>query len=206
MKVVVITGGIGSGKSVACDYLHRKFGFPVYEADGRVKHLYDSHPTLLSEIEEMLNVGLRAEDGKFVPQKLASVIFNDGEALAKVESLVFPALIDDFDKWTMNHSDCPAVILESATILEKPQLGSVGDLIVVIDAPTEVRLARAAARDDVSEELILQRMSRQKLMNDISSGLIPAPADVVIANVGKSEILYEKLDEFVQKYGITKKL
>ena len=73
MKVLVITGGIGSGKSMACRYLHSQYGWPVYEADTRVKELYASHPTLLSDIEAALGTDLRDADGVFNPKILAGL-------------------------------------------------------------------------------------------------------------------------------------
>ena len=182
MKVVVITGGIGSGKSMACDYLRKQYGWPVYEADVRVKELYESHPTLLCEIESVLGVNLRTSEGHFNPQALSAIIFQDSDALFKVEDLVFPVLLNDFESWKTEHSDKGFVILESATILEKPQLEGVGDFILLIDAPVDMRLMRATSRDGVAEDKIKQRMAKQIMMNAISSGSIPAPADLVILN------------------------
>ena len=198
MKVLVITGGIGSGKSMACEYLRNKHNLPVYEADLRVKELYASHPTLLSDIETVLDANLRLDGGLLNAQALAAIIFNDTDALAKVESLVFPVLLEDFEIWKKCHADCRFVILESATILEKPELKGVGDKILLIDAPLELRIARATSREGVSEERILQRMDRQTLMNDISSGKIKAPADHVIINDDTVESLMKNLDKFVQ--------
>ena len=197
MKVIVITGGIGSGKSYACRYIEEKHGWPVYEADARVKQLYGEHPSLLRQIESGLGENLKDEDGKFRPERLAGIIFNDADALRMVESLVFPALLDDFEAWKAGHADNDYVILESATIIEKPQLSSVGDIRLLIDAPIDVRLARAALRDDVDVSRIRLRMASQTMMNDISSGLINAPVDAVILNDGSIEEYRKKLDEFV---------
>lgn len=198
MKVLVITGGIGSGKSMACRYLRSQYGWPVYEADTRVKELYASHPTLLSDIEAALGTDLRDADGVFNPKILAGIIFHDDAALSKVESFVFPVLLDDFDIWKKTQEDCSFVILESATILEKPQLDGIGDYILLIDAPVDVRLSRASSRDGVSEDRVLQRMASQAMMNDISSGKIKAPADYVIVNDGSVELLKENLDKLVR--------
>ena len=97
MKVVVVTGGIGSGKSMACTYLNNRYGWPVYEADSRVKDLYACHATLLAEIETALGANLRRDDGRLDPQALSAIIFNDSDALALVESIVFPVLLDDVE-------------------------------------------------------------------------------------------------------------
>lgn len=198
MKVLVITGGIGSGKSSVCGYLEKAYGWPLYEADAKVKSLYVTHPTLLDDIENSLGVTLRDDSGKFLPSLLASVIFNDSEALAKVEDLVFPVLAEDFQRWKSEHSDRDFVILESATILEKPQLKGMGDIVLLIDAPLDLRARRAAIRDDASIEKITQRMQAQTLMNKISSGTMTSPADYTIINAGSHEDLIANVNKLVE--------
>ena len=96
IMIVVVTGGIGSGKSEVCRLLN-EYGAARYDADERVKALYAAHPTLLSDISDRLGVDLCDGNGNFVPRILAERIFSDPEALAAVESLVFPALIEDFE-------------------------------------------------------------------------------------------------------------
>ena len=198
MKVVVVTGGIGSGKSMACTYLNNRYGWPVYEADSRVKDLYACHATLLAEIETALGANLRRDDGSLDPQALSAIIFNDSDALALVESIVFPVLLDDFEMWKSRHADSLFVVLESATILEKPQLSGIGDYVILIDAPVNVRLDRAASRDKSSYERVKLRMASQEMMNKISDGILKAPVDRVVENVGSVDDLREKLDEFVE--------
>lgn len=198
MKVLVITGGIGSGKSYACKYLHENYGWPVYEADSRVKRLYSEHKTLLSEIEVLLGRCFRDAERRFSPQLLASVIFDDPDALRKVESLVFPALSEDFEEWKKLHADKEVVILESATILEKPELSGMGDLILLIDAPVDVRLSRAVCRDGVSVEQVRSRMTHQTMMNEISEGNLQPCVDRVIINADSPEIFMQKLKEFAE--------
>jgi dephospho-CoA kinase len=199
MKVIVITGGIGSGKSSVCAYLEKAYGWPVYEADAKVKQLYVTHPSLLTDIEKTLGLSLRDEAGDFKPSLLASVIFNDRDALIKVEDLVFPVLSEDFEHWKSQHSDRDFVILESATILEKPQLKGMGDVTVLIDAPLQLRQQRASLRDGVSAEMISRRMDSQTLMNDISSGKVESPAQYTVINDGRYDDLTQNIDNLVKK-------
>jgi len=200
MKVLVVTGGIGSGKTSACRFLSDRFGWPVYSADRRVKELYMSSPSLLDAVERELERSFRDGSGAFVPRLLAEVIFADGQALDAVERLVFPELADDFNKWKAERSESEYVILESATILEKPQLKGLGDITLLIDAPVEIRVQRAAVRDSASVADIRKRVASQKMMNDVSSGIKDAPVDYVILNDSSVEDLHEKLTEFVKKY------
>lgn len=197
MKVLIVTGGIGSGKSTVCSMLSKDYGYPVYEADRRVKELYLEHPRLLTDIEEALGDTFRNEDGEFQPAKLASRIFSHSGDLHKVESLVFPVLMEDFDSWKKINADNKYLVLESATILEKPSLLGMGDLIMVVDAPLQMRIDRAVSRDGVPEKAVRERVASQKLMNEISEGRVPENIDFVIKNDCDIEMLADRLKAFV---------
>ena len=182
MKVLVITGGIGSGKSAVCRILHEAGVTAQYNADERVKALYSAHPTLLNDIQTSLGCVLRNEDGDFVPSMLASRIFSDPQALLEVESLVFPALMEDFKAFAEANEEEDIIVFESATILEKPQFDGFGDMVVLVDAPYELRLERACVRDGAAKEAVEARMSNQKLMNMLSEGGHDPRIDAVIMN------------------------
>lgn len=199
MQILIVTGGIGSGKSEVCRILRDRYGCGVYDADSRVKRLYDVHPTLLSEIESALDTTLRNEDGQFVPSLLSRLIFSDKAVLHIVEGYVFPALIEDFEFWKEDFESDPFVVFESATVLEKSQFAGFGDKVIVVDAPFDVRLERACCRDGQSREAIYARMHNQTLMNRVSSGDIPQRVDAVIMNDGTVEQLQERVDETLQR-------
>ncbi len=197
MKILVITGGIGSGKSEVCGIL-REMGLTAqYNADQRVKHLYSEHPGLLDDMESVLGTGLRDEEGRFLPGKLAEIIFSDSLALEKVESLVFPALMKDFSSFSDMHSDEKIIIFESATILEKPYFDGFGDRILLVDAPYPLRLERACRRDGAKRGDIIARMENQKLMNSLSAGQTDSRIDAVIMNDSGLDELKEKTYETI---------
>lgn len=201
--IVVVTGGMGSGKSEVCALLNRRYGFPVYEADSRVKQLYDAVPGLIGQVEKIAGRRLRNMEGLFVPSLLAEVIFSDRRVLEGVEALMFPALKNDFAEWVERHKDSPHHIFESATVLEKPQFDGFGDLILLVDAPFTLRLYRACARDGAEREKTRARMQNQPLMNRLSEGASDPRVDHVILNDGSQERLAEKVAEFVEKARLT---
>lgn len=184
MDVLIITGGIGSGKSEACRILKEEFGCGVYYADERVKQMYDIHHTLLGDIEKLTGQSLRDSEGKFVPSRLSALIFTDSQLLDKVEQLVFPALMEDFASWAKAYENDAFVVLESATVLEKPYFKGLGDKVIVVDANMETRMERASVRDGVPHERISARMKNQKMMNSISNGEFNPDVDVIVYNTG----------------------
>ena len=205
MKVLIVTGGIGSGKSLVSRMLTECYDIPVYEADTRAKALYAEIPSMLDEIESTLGLVLRNDSGNFVPQKLANVIFTDSDSLKKVEDILFPQLQSDFFNWAKRQGK-EVVALESATLLEKPQFDGFGDIVLVVDAPKSLRLSRACSRDGQEEARILERMSAQPLMNMISEGGSCERVDHVILNDSTIEDLQQKLRRFIEKYVLTKML
>lgn len=193
MKVLVVTGGIGSGKSVVCRMLAEN-GFPLqYNADARAKELYDECPQLLIDIEESLGISCRDSVGRFLPAVLAARIFSDKEALAKVEQLLFPVMMADFEAFASQAGENEYVVFESATLLEKPYFDGFGDRILLVDAPVEMRLERAVGRDNASREVVQARMQNQKHMNALSDGALDPRIDFVLKNVGTKEELETEL-------------
>ncbi len=197
MKTIVITGGIGSGKSEVCRIL-REMGLDVqYNADQRVKSLYAERPDLLDGIESVLGTELRDSAGMFQPWKLAEIIFADPKALSAVENLVFPALMDDFSSFAAKHSDEKIIIFESATILEKPYFDGFGDMVILVDAPYQLRLERACGRDGAGKDAVEARMANQKQMNLLSDGLMDPRIDIVIMNDGGLGELKNKVNNLI---------
>lgn len=194
--IIVLTGGIGSGKSEVCSILAENYGFHVYEADSKVKELYISHPSLLSDIETALGANCRTENGVFQPALLAELIFRDKDSLQKVESLVFPALSEDFDKWMADQNDGLPVVFESATVLEKTYFDGFGDMNVLVNAPFDLRLSRAVERDG-DRNRVKSRMTLQNLMNRLSEGFVDERIDFVIDNSGTLDDLKSRIHDFV---------
>ena len=165
-RTVLITGRIGSGKSEVCRHLSSK-GYPVYDSDSRCKALYDNVPGLKLRIEEALGV----------PFSELGVIFRDREAREKLESIVYPLLIDDFNEWRRG-LESHLCFLESALALDKPIFDGLYDEVWEVRAPLEVRAVRnpkAAERDAAQSD---------------SDGR----ADIVIENDSTIEQLHKKID------------
>ena len=189
MRVLAVTGGIGSGKSEVCRILARHGLQMQYNADARAKALYTECPGLLDAMEEALGCVLRSEDGRFMPSALAAVIFTDKDAMEKVEALLYPEMIRDFHRMMAEALEDQIVVFESATFLEKKQFDGFADIVLLVDAPFEIRLERACRRDGASKEAIMARMKSQRLMNELSEGLEDSRITYRVLNVGTRQDL-----------------
>ena len=193
MKILAVTGGIGSGKSEVCRILAENGLSLQYNADSRAKALYVDCPGLLDRIEESIGCVLRDEKGNFVPSSLAAVIFSDAAALKKVEELLFPEMIRDFHRMMAEAAQDQIVVFESATFLEKKQFDGFADIVLLVDAPFDMRLERACRRDGASKEAIIARMKNQRLMNELSEGLEDPRINYRVQNDGTRQELERKV-------------
>lgn len=161
MIVLAVTGGIGSGKTHIVN-MFASMGIPVYLTDDRAKELYDTSAELLASLQSILGDDI-VENGKLRKDIMAQRLFADKSLLERVEGVVHPAVIEDFNNWKIMQEGKrpPFVIIESAIFLEKPLLRPVADKVLVITAPLDLRISRVQRRSNISEEQILERMNHQ---------------------------------------------
>lgn len=157
MKVVGITGGIGSGKSTVSAVL-LEMGYPVYNADDRAKGLLNSSADLKSAITAKFGDDIYV-DGKLNRAALAAQVFNDREKLAKLNALVHPAVAKDFQAW--RSAQTGSVAFKEAAILFESGADKGVDEVVLVSAPQEVRVSRVMARDGVTADEVKARIANQ---------------------------------------------
>lgn len=176
MKVLVLTGGIGSGKSAVAAIL-RKRGVPVWDSDSEAKKLYT--PSMVSRLEQEFGTRLSLPDGSLDTKALAAIVFSNPELLKRLEDILYPELKERFLAWA-SAQDSEVVVMESAIVLSKPAFEGMWDGVILVTAPKALRAARAAERDGVSKVSVLRRMKNQS---------VPGKADVIIRNTGTPQEL-----------------
>ena len=174
MKRIGITGGMGCGKTTVVAEFER-LGIPAFVAD-KVGGSYYDDATFLSEVRAALGDGIFDVDGKVDKKRIASIVFSDKEALGKLNALVHPRVMADFDRFCAQHVDRPYVIFESA-ILYDYGLDRFMDKVVCVYLSLDERLERLKARDGAEEEALLSRIH-----NQMSAEEMMRRADYVILN------------------------
>ncbi len=157
MLKVGITGGIGSGKTSAC-LIFKTLGIPVYDADTRAKELMNTDPELKTTLEGYFGKDIY-ENGMLDRKKLSAIIFNDRDALEKVNGSVHPAVECDFKQWCIRQT-APYIMEEAAIIFESGIAQRFGKVILVT-APIELRIKRVCDRDHASPEAVRARINNQ---------------------------------------------
>ena len=157
VKVIGLTGGIGSGKTTIANFFKEK-GVPVYIADDEAKKVMQSIE-IIDQIKSVFGETL-FENNVLNRAKLAETVFNNADKLAQLNAIVHPAVKKDFENWLQQHKNDQYVVYEAAILFESGRYKEC-DYIVTVTAPIEVRIERVIKRDNTTREQVLSRMKMQ---------------------------------------------
>ena len=175
MKIIGLTGGIGSGKSTVAR-MFEQLGVPVYFSDDEAKRLMVDLPDLREKI--MQRFGEQAYDEKGLNTGyLAGRVFNDRESLEALNGLVHPEVEKHFRSWALSQNS-NYVLQENPLLFEKNKQDQY-DAVVLVTAPTELRIERVISRDGVSKSEVEAR-----IRNQMDQETKAALATYVIENTG----------------------
>ena len=176
MRLIAITGGIGSGKSVVA-HMVQVMGYEVYDCDSRAKQLMTGDDEVKRLLVEAFGNEVYLNDGSINRQHLSAVAFADSEALSRLNAIVHPATARDLQRWAGEQSARgAAVAFVETALLRTASLDRVVDDVWHVTAPDEVRIQRVMARNGFSREQVQARIVSQSLEDSI------APGEQVIVN------------------------
>lgn len=180
-RLVAITGGIGSGKSVVSAIL-RIMGYSVYDCDSRAKNLMNTNKDIKNDLISSFGVDCISEDGKINAQYISSIVFKDKTALLKINSIVHPRVKDDILLEYLNNQG--VMFVETAILLQSNLLDII-DEVWLVDAPENVRVKRVMLRNSMSADEVRRRIKSQSgqdystlknlcpIINDGVSAILP---------------------------------
>lgn len=134
---------------------------------------------------------------------LAQSVFGNPQKLELLNSLVHPAVFQDFEHWCSLQKDAPYVIKEAAIMFESGSYKQV-HTVVVVAAPLELRLQRVKERDGLADEDILKRIASQMPQETLISR-----ADAVILNDGSHSLIKQVIQlhqRFLNTAGATQEI
>jgi dephospho-CoA kinase len=188
MKIIGLTGGIGSGKSTLLAWL-RSNGIPCFESDIVGKQLLNGQ--LKQDVIDCFGPELYPND-VLDTKRMAQLVFQDKEALEKLNNLVHPAVGKAFKDFVEKNKNAQIVVKEAAILFETGAYKSC-DFVILVCAPLEKRISRVIQRDGLKRAEVLARMSKQWDDNKKS-----ALADFVIEN-DSQELAIEQLEAILKK-------
>ena len=195
MTLVALTGGIAAGKSTISARL-ATHGAVIVDADAIVREVQQPGSPVLDAIAARFGDGMLQADGSLDRAALGGRVFGDSEALAALNAIVHPA-VRELSQQRFREAlaaDPEAVVVYDVPLLAEARTGDDWDLVVVAEAPAEVRRRRLVENRGLSVDEAKRRITAQA-----TDAERRALADVVIDTGGTLEQTLAATDELWER-------
>lgn len=156
MKIIGLTGGIGSGKSSILN-LFKKKNISCFNTDFIAKQLMDNE--LKEKIKTLFGTDIY-KNGELNRKKISKIVFNDIEKLNKLNSIVHPAVRKNFTDFVKRNKKDKFIVYETALLFETG-FNKECDIIILVIAPLKKRIKRIIKRDGLLKSEITRRINHQ---------------------------------------------
>ncbi len=157
MKIVGLTGGIGSGKTTVAS-MFQALGISIYIADEEAKKLMASSKVIKRKLIALFGEKAYVNEQLNKPF-IADTIFKNSLFLEKMNAIIHPRVASHFKKWLLKQKS-PYVIKEAAILFENEGYKQC-DLIITVTAPKELKIKRLLSREHMTVEKIEAIMNNQ---------------------------------------------
>jgi len=187
MKVIGVTGGIGSGKSTV-SRMFLKYGAEVVDADEISRSITKKNGAAYSEIVESFGGRILFQDGEIDRKKLAEIVFSDKSKLMLLNSITHKYVFFEMQK-CIDESESEVIVLD-VPLLFSSDFRIKCDYTIGVTADMKERILRVKQRDGMVEEDIMHRIE-----NQISDEELREKADFIIENniMEESEAMIERI-------------
>jgi len=188
--LIGLTGGIGSGKSAVAN-LFAERGARIVDADKVAREVVAGGSAGLRAVVDEFGAEVLGDDGELDRTRLAHIVFADPQARERLNAIVHPLVADRIEAMLAEQSSVEVVVYDVPLLVE----GSVQnrhdfDLILVVEAPEDLRVQRLQRDRNMTEEQVRARMASQATDDQRR-----AIADVVIVNDGNRTVLRTAVDK-----------
>ena len=164
--MIVLSGGIGSGKSVVAGIL-RLEGYGVFDCDYEAKEMMHNDPNLVKTIKGIVGDDIYDASGLLDKKKLASLIYTDASVRNTLNEVVHSQVRQKIREWL---AETPKNIFVESAIAVQSGLAAMARGIWIVSASIPVRIARVKCRDgrnhDEIERIILAQAEEERLTVD----------------------------------------
>jgi len=158
-KMIGITGGIGSGKSVVAN-ICKILGYAVYDADKEARKILDFDLSVKAAVKTLLGETAFLPDGLPDRTLISAIVFEHPEKLEALNKIIHPAINKHFHEWKNNQETVRLLFKEAAIMFESGSYRDM-DFIITVTAPVDLRIQRVMRRDGKSESQIKKIMEKQ---------------------------------------------
>lgn len=195
MKVIGLTGGIGTGKSTVSDYLEKK-GCLIIDADALSREMTQKGKPAVKEIAIAFGNHLVDEDGNLDRKALGKIVFNDKEKLDILQAIITNKVVEYIEEsiLSLKTDNYDGIVVIDAPLLFECGMEHMSDENWLVAADLDVRLERVKKRDGLSEEEILSRINNQMSQEDKEK-----KSNCVLNNSGSLGELYSQIDKNLER-------
>ena len=180
MKVIGLTGNIGSGKSTVAE-MFRQLGAKIIDADSIARKIVEPGQRTWKEIKDVFGDEVISSDQSIDRQKLGDIVFNDVSKRELLDNITHPKIFDEINnlvnEYEKDHSN--VVIIEAALIIEKGGLLDLIDKLILVVVDEDTQTKRIKLRDDIPSDQIQSRIKSQMQISEKKKY-----ADYIIDNNG----------------------
>ena len=197
MKVIGITGGIGSGKSLVAKIMIDKYGALFKNTDKIAKDQMKIGGISYQGVVDYFGKSILAEDGSINSSKLSKLVFNNKEKLQKLNDLTHPqvleVVVNELNKLGAS-GEVKYAIIETALMIEAG-FDYICDKVWYVYSPEDVRKERLMKERNYSEEKINSILESQSKDEDFRRRF-----STVVENTGSIENLEAQIDNILDKF------
>ncbi|MEA4986507.1 MAG: dephospho-CoA kinase [Anaerovorax sp.] len=192
MKVIGLTGGIGSGKSTVSRYLRKK-GIIVLDADEVAREIVLPGSDTLNELTDFFGKEILLEDGSLNRKMLGSIVFSDSVKKLRLDQIMHGKIIEQIQKKLQNETErgVPFVIIDAPLLLETG-MDKIVDQVWLVEMKDELRIDRVMKRDKLSKEDVKARILQQMNAEEKRK-----KSHVIIDNSSNLANLYAQVDQLL---------
>ncbi len=189
--LVGLTGGMGSGKSLAASYF-RELGAQMIDADRISRELVAPEKPAWKEIIEEFGSSVLNSDQTLNRKQVAAIVFNDESKRKKLEDIIHPRVIVEerrlYERYRQENSRVLAVI-DAALLIESGNYKNV-DTVIVVQCGREEQIRRVMERDGTARNEVENRLNSQMSLEEkVGFG------DYILRNDGTRESLKSQVGE-----------
>ncbi|MEA2636227.1 MAG: dephospho-CoA kinase [Chloroflexota bacterium] len=194
MRVLGLTGGIGSGKSMVAQ-IFAKLGAVVIDADQLAREVVEPGQPALREIAVTFGPDVLLPDGRLDRSKLAQIIFANPVERAKLDAITHPRIRTRIDELIKARRSGPGVLMVDIPLLYENDRKHTVEKVIVVWVDPQTQLRRVRQRDGLSVEAARQRIAAQMPLDAKR-----ARADHVIDNSGTKEDTRRQVESIYHLY------
>jgi len=157
-----ITGGIGSGKSLVCNFL-RQCDIPIMDADRLAKDITVNDEQVRSELIAEFGQNVYLENGQLNKDYMSGLVFSKPDARVKINKIIHPRVLTAItsEARALHENKGHALIGIEAALIYEAGMENIFDAIIVVDAPLDKRIEWVRKRNLLTKAEVSRRINAQ---------------------------------------------